>query len=98
MERTITVTARMKAKRGMEGPAKQELLALTGPTRAEAGCISYDLHCATADPSLFLFFENWRSKEDLDRHLEMPYIKEVFAKAEELFEHPPEVTLWEHIG
>lgn len=94
----ITVLARIKAKDGMEGRVKQELTSLVAPTRSEAGCINYDLHQATDDKSLFLFYENWISKKALDEHLEMPYIKAFVEKADELLGEPIEITLWEMIS
>ena len=42
---------------------KKELLALVGPTRAEEGCLCYDLHVDEDDDSLFFFYERWASKE-----------------------------------
>lgn len=37
------------------------LLGLVGPTRAEDGCLLYDLHEDPADPDAFWFYEVWRS-------------------------------------
>jgi quinol monooxygenase YgiN len=45
-----------------------------------------------------LLYENWRSKEDLDEHLEMPYLKELKAKADELCSEPLEIALWEMVS
>ena len=94
----VTVVARIKARTGMEERVKQELLSLVNPTRSEAGCINYDLHQSTDDRSHFLFHENWTSKEDLDKHLEMPYLKAFLEKAEAILAEPAEITLWEMIS
>ena len=56
------------------------------PTRAEAGSIGYHLHVSDADPNLFSFYENWRSREDLDENLEMPYLKSFFDRRMDLLE------------
>jgi quinol monooxygenase YgiN len=50
------------------------------PTRAEAGCVEYHLHVDDNDPNFFIFYENWRTRKDLDEHLEMPYLKSFFDK------------------
>lgn len=97
-EKKVTVVARIKAKPGMEERVKQELLSLVNPTRSEAGCINYDLHQSTDDRSIFLFYENWTSKEDLDKHIEMPYLKAFLEKAEGILAEPAEITLWEMIS
>ncbi len=97
-EKKVTVVARIRAKSGMEGKLKQELLSLLGPTRAEAGCINYDLHQSVEDRSLFMFYENWVSKKDLDEHLAMPHMQSHLKRANEILAGSPEITLWEKIG
>lgn len=67
---------------------RDELLAilreLVAPTRREEGCVDYHLHVSDADPNLFLFYENWRSREDLDRHLTMPHLAPIRERGDEL--------------
>ena len=58
--------------------------ALQGPTRSEEGCINYDLHQSKEDLSRFMFYENWKSQEDLDKHLQMPYLTAFREKAGDL--------------
>jgi len=97
-EKKVTVLARIKAKAGMEEKVKQELLSMVGPTRKEAGCINYDLHQSPENKGLFLFYENWRSKKDLDDHLATPHFKRFVEKGKELLAEPDEVTFWEKIS
>jgi quinol monooxygenase YgiN len=97
-EKKVTVVARIKAKPGLEEKVKQELLSLVPQTRAEAGCINYDLHRHSEDPSVFMFYENWVTKRDLDEHLEMPYLRAFKAKAAELLAEPLDIGLWEMIS
>ncbi len=94
----VTVLARIKAKAGKEGKVRNELMALVDPTRSEAGCINYDLHQSRGDKTLFLFYENWVSTEDLDKHLEMPHLKSWRERSKDLLEEPTEITLWEMIS
>ncbi len=97
-DKKVTVLARFKAKAGMEDKLKQAIEACVAPTRAEAGCINYDLHVATGDKGLFVLYENWVSKQALDEHLEMPYLQELKAKAGELCAEPIDISLWEMIS
>ncbi len=97
-EKKITVVARIKAKEGMEEKVKQELLALVRPTRSEKGCISYVLHQSVENKSLFMFYESWVSKRDLDEHLKMPYMKSHMEKAKEILAEPGEISIWEVIS
>ncbi len=94
----ITVLALMKAKDGMEETAGQELLSLVNPTRSEPGCINYDLHQAAEEKSLFMFFENWKSMEDLEKHRETPHLKAYKQKAGSFLVKPAEVILFEMIS
>ncbi len=65
----LTIVANIKAKAGQAESVKAELLKLTAPTRGEAGCVQYDLHQDNEDPSHFLFFENWESRELWQDHM-----------------------------
>jgi quinol monooxygenase YgiN len=71
----VTVLALVKAKDGMEETVREELLSLVNPTRSEPGCMNYDLHQATEDKALLMFYENWKSMEDLERHRETAHLK-----------------------
>lgn len=94
----ITVIARMKAKKGMEDTLKKELLSLISPSRSDFGCINYDLHQDIDDKSVFIFYENWTSKENLDNHLQTPHLKSFIAKAETMLAEPLVITLCEMIS
>lgn len=97
-EEQITVLAKCKAKPGMEAAVRDAVMALVAPTRSEPGCINYDLHQSSENPSLFILYENWVSKKDLDEHLAMPYLKDFIGKAETLLVEPIEITLWRMVS
>jgi quinol monooxygenase YgiN len=90
----LTVVAYIKAKPGQAEAVQEALMALIEPTRNEPACINYDLHRSNTDPDLFMFYENWRSKEDLDAHLETPHLTAFKAKAGELLAEPLKVELF----
>ncbi len=94
----VTVLAQFKAKEGMEDRVKQELLALVTPTLTEPGCLNYNLHQSPDDKRLFMFYENWREKADLDRHFEMPHLVELEGKLGEMLAEPVSITLWQMIA
>jgi quinol monooxygenase YgiN len=97
MNGKVTVIAHIQAKPGMEGEVKKALLGLCGPTRAEKGCINYDLHQSPNDPTLFLFHENWASKRDLDAHSKSAHLQAWRKRAVDLLVEPTHVTLWSEI-
>ena len=97
-EKKVIVLALIKVKVGMEERAKNELLALVSPTRAEKGCINYDLHQSLDHRNHFMFYEDWASKKDLDEHLSTPHMKFHGKKFKEILADAPEMTLWEKVG
>ena len=94
----LRVIASFKGKDGLEETVLKELSALLAPTRCETGCIQYDLHRETDDPGVFVFYEIWKSRQDLDEHLEKPYLQALLGKVEDLFTEPPVINLFEKIG
>lgn len=82
----ITVVAIMKAKPGKEEELRSAALALVEPTRQEQGCIQYDLHVHLSDPASLVFFENWTSAADLDRHGASAHLQAFRAIAPDLLE------------
>lgn len=97
MADTLTVVAHIIAKDGMAEQVKQELAALLAPTHAEPDCIDYILHQSNDDPHMFVFYENWTSKDALDAHLQKPHLQAFLAKADDLLAEPVNVTLWNKV-
>lgn len=97
-DQKVTIVALIKAKPQYEEKVKETLLNLVSHTRKEAGCINYDLHQSADDTSLFMFYENWKSKKDLDEHFEMPYLKDFLGKAEEMLAEPVDIKFWKMIS
>ncbi|WP_459209336.1 putative quinol monooxygenase [Aquimarina rhabdastrellae] len=65
----LTIVARVLAKEEKRELVKTELLKLIAITRTEEGCINYDLHQDNENENLFLFYENWASKELWQKHM-----------------------------
>ena len=76
----VVLTAMVKAKPGQEDAVKEALLALVEPTRKEPGCLCYNLHQSKSDPTQFMFYEQWASKEALDAHGKTPHMKALGGK------------------
>lgn len=97
MEGKVTVIAYHRAKPGKEQALRDALLAVCAPTRAEKGCINYDLHVSPDDPGVLVFHENWECKDDLDAHLASAHIDAFRKVAPDLLAEPPNITLWREI-
>jgi quinol monooxygenase YgiN len=73
---TVTVVAKVVAKKNSVETVKAELLKLIAPTRGEDGCLEYTLHQDNEDPSVFIFYENWGSEACLAGHMESDHFKD----------------------
>ncbi|KEO57284.1 putative quinol monooxygenase [Thioclava indica] len=76
---TLTIIANIHAKADKIDLVKTELLKLVPITRADAGCINYDLHQNNEDPAHFTFFENWESREIWQEHMNAPHLAAYMA-------------------
>jgi quinol monooxygenase YgiN len=94
----LSVTARVRAVKGMEDEVRRACLALVAPSRREPGCINYDLHQSADEAGLFLFYENWESREDLERHLETAHAQRFDEMTKGMLAEPEEITFWEMIS
>ena len=81
----FTVIANLEAQTGKEEIVRQALLNLVPLTRKEDGCVDYHLHECLGQKGLFVFYENWKTKEDWEKHLQMPYMQEILGRAADLF-------------
>ncbi|QPC41746.1 antibiotic biosynthesis monooxygenase [Kaustia mangrovi] len=94
MSEQVTLVAHIKAKAGQEEELGRRLTALVEPTRAEPGCINYDLHRLNDDGSVWMLYENWVSKAALDAHFKMPYLEAFIASKDELLAEDMDIKLY----
>lgn len=78
----LTIVARILAKEEKRDLVKTELVKLLDITRAEEGCINYDLHQDNENPNLFLFHENWTNRDLWQKHMNNAHLAE-YMKATE---------------
>lgn len=93
----VILTASMRAKPGQEEELGRRLHALIAPTRAEAGCVIYDLHRSTEDPAAWMFYEVWRTKADLEQHGRTPHLTGFKAKADEVLAEPMTLRFYQKV-
>lgn len=65
---------------GRAADLKAHLLSLAAPTRAEPGCITYDLYQSPSAPHEFMRFEVWASAAALEAHKQSPHLRASFEK------------------
>ena len=71
----LTILAQITAEPGKEALVRAELERLVPMTRAEAGCLQYDLHVDNENPGFFVFYENWESRELWQTHMQNDHLK-----------------------
>jgi len=81
---------------GREDDLESHLLSLTAPTRAEPGCLAYDLYQARDRKNEFLRFETWRDPEALEAHKKTPHLMASFARRQ-AEGWTTEITLWDPV-
>ncbi|WP_181792801.1 putative quinol monooxygenase [Streptomyces sp. WELS2] len=76
----IAVLGFASARPEKSAELQDALLALADRARREPGCIDYRVHRASDDKDMLVFYEVWRSQEDLDVHLALPYVADFMAE------------------
>ena len=89
----LTVIAKFQANPGSEDQVKQALLAMTSPSRAESGCLNYDIYQSNDDPAVLFTYENWTGKPALDEHMQTPHFKNLGQHLKPLLAAPMEIDL-----
>lgn len=79
---TLTIVANITARADKIDLVKVELERLISITRAEEGCINYDLHQDNENPAHFLFYENWDSRELWQTHMNAQHLQDYMAATE----------------
>ena len=80
----LTVIATLKAKEGKEEALHSVLKGLLAPTRAEKGCVFYDMHKSEDEPGLFMFTEEWETRPLWDDHMASPHLTAFSAQQDDL--------------
>jgi len=70
----LTIVANIHANPDQIDLVKAELEKLVPITRAEKGCIQYDLHRDNINRAHFMFYENWESRELWQIHMNAPHL------------------------
>lgn len=75
----LTILAQITAAPGKADLVRAELEKLVPITRAEAGCIRYDLHADNDTPGFFMFYETWESRALWQTHMNAPHLAAYMA-------------------
>jgi quinol monooxygenase YgiN len=71
---SLTILAQITAADGKADLVRAELEKLISITRAEEGCLQYDLHVDNENPGFFVFYENWVNRDLWQTHMSAPHL------------------------
>ena len=91
---SLRVVARITAKPNTVNEVRSILLGLVAPTRAEEGCVVYELLQNREDPTDFTFVEEWASDGTFQAHHATEHIRSAFPKLETLVAGPPDIRTY----
>ena len=92
----ITAVTLIHGLPGREDDLTQHLLSLAGPTRAEDGCVTYDLYQSPEAPHEFMRYEVWTSAEALEVHKRTPHLRASFEKRQREG-WTTQITVWKRV-
>jgi quinol monooxygenase YgiN len=76
----LIIVAESHAKPGCEDELRAQLMTLIAPSRAEPGCVKYDLHENPDEPGKFLFYEIWKDDAAFVYHTQTKHFTEFGPK------------------
>lgn len=78
-EMPIILSVTVEAVQGREDELAALLKTLVEPTRAEPGCLGYELNESQETPGIFLFYEKFAGQTALDEHVNSKHFQSFLA-------------------
>ena len=88
----LALIARLTAKPETAEILGEGLRGLIVPTLKEEGALEYRLHRDVDDPNVWILYESWRSRGDLEAHFEQPYTKALMSRFPDLLARDMELS------
>jgi quinol monooxygenase YgiN len=92
------VFVRLHAREGQESAVEEALRGVTGPSREEAGCLSFHTFRSMRDDRLFYIHSRWVDEAAFQAHAELPHTVRFLKRVDALLDQPRDVTRTEMIG
>ena len=87
----VHVIARAVARRGEEQRVRREFEALVAPTRAEPGCLRYELFVDRERPGVFLFVQEYVDDAAFEAHVASEHVRRMLDVVLPLLAEPPDI-------
>jgi quinol monooxygenase YgiN len=92
------VFVRLHAREGRESAVEEALRGVTGPSREEAGCLSFHIFRSMPDCRLFYIHSRWVDEAAFQAHAELPHTLRFLKRVDALLDQPRDVARTEMIG
>ena len=93
----IQVFARLHARPGRRSDVQQAMFDVQGPTRSEAGCLSYGAYRSVRDPDEFYIQSRWKDMAAFELHADLPHTVRFIESVEPLLDHAFKVSVTEQL-
>jgi quinol monooxygenase YgiN len=91
----VTVVARIHPRPGREAEVEALLLEMAEAVRAhEPDCLVYRPHRRSAEPVVFLFYEQYRSMAAFESHRTAAHLADFRRRLKDLLAQPTEVEIY----
>src|SRR6266436_6716534 len=92
------VFVRLHALQGEESAVKEALREVTGPSREEAGCVSFHTFRWMRDRRLYFIHSRWLDEAAFQAHAGLPHTVRFLERVDTLPDQPRDATRTEMIG
>ena len=90
---SLTAIGIVRAKPGQTQELGRRMAGLLAPTRAEPGCLAYDLYQSTEDPAVWVFIERWHDVNALKVHVQAAHFQAFLSHADDVLDGAPDNIL-----
>jgi quinol monooxygenase YgiN len=94
---TVHVVAHIVARAGEERRVQTFLEKLIVPTRAEPGCLRYELFVNKENPGEFAFVEEYASDSAFQAHMDSKHVTAAIAEVVPLLGVPPDIRRYRRL-
>jgi len=88
----LFIFARFHARTGQEAALAALLREQIEPVKAEPGCLAMGVYRSVRDPRLFWIHSRWIDEAAFNVHADLPNTLRFVERAEQLIDHPFDVT------
>lgn len=89
----LDLFVRLHARPGRRDELFRAILEVRGPTRAEPGCLDYQVYHSVRDPDEYCLHTRWRDRAAFDVHAELPHTVRFLEVVRELTDNPFHASL-----